>query len=104
MQKGYVEIELEPLAVALAVEKFHHFLYASHFFLETDQKPLEAILLKGIKHANTQIAKNFDQDIPQSFYCAIYTRIIKSASRLLVPIRWPKGHYQFTKTSCLPAY
>ena len=36
------------LAVAWAMEKFHHFLYASHFILETDQKPLEAILSKGL--------------------------------------------------------
>ena len=33
----YVAIELEALAVAWAMEKFHHFLYASHFTLETDQ-------------------------------------------------------------------
>ena len=43
-QKGYVAIEVESLAVAWAMEKFHHFLYASHIILETDQKPLEAIL------------------------------------------------------------
>ena len=32
-QKGYVAIELKSLAVAWAMEKFHHFLYASHFLL-----------------------------------------------------------------------
>ena len=37
-QCGYVAIEIESLAVAWAMEKFHHFLYASHFILETDQK------------------------------------------------------------------
>ena len=35
---GYVTIELEALAVTWAMEKFHHFLYATHFTLETDQK------------------------------------------------------------------
>ena len=45
-QKGYVVIELESLAVAWAMEKFHHFLYGTHFILETDQTLLEAILLK----------------------------------------------------------
>ena len=35
-QRGYVAIEIETLAVAWAMEKFHHFLYASHFILETD--------------------------------------------------------------------
>ena len=39
--KGYVAIELESLAVAWAMEKFHHFLYAGHFLLETNQKQLE---------------------------------------------------------------
>ena len=33
---GYVVMELEALAVAWAMEKFHHFLYTSHFTLETD--------------------------------------------------------------------
>ena len=35
-QKGYVAIELESLAVAWVMEKLHHFLYASHFILETE--------------------------------------------------------------------
>ena len=30
-QRGYVAIEIESLAVAWAMEKFHHFLHASHF-------------------------------------------------------------------------
>ena len=43
-QKGYVVIDIELLAVAWVMETFHHFLYASHFILETDQEPLKAIL------------------------------------------------------------
>ena len=43
-QQGYVAIKNESLAVAWVMEKFHHFLYSSHFILETDQKPMEAIL------------------------------------------------------------
>ena len=35
-QCGYVAIEIESLVVAWAMEKFHHFFYASHFILETD--------------------------------------------------------------------
>ena len=34
--KRYVAIKDELLAVAWAMEKFHQFLYASHFILETD--------------------------------------------------------------------
>ena len=48
MQRGYMAIEIESLAVAWAVEKFHHFLYGCHFILETDQKPLEAILSRSL--------------------------------------------------------
>ena len=47
-QQGYVAIEIESLAVAWAMEKFHHFFYTSHFVLETDQKPLEATLSKSL--------------------------------------------------------
>ena len=47
-QRGYIAIEIESLAVAWAVEKFHHFLYRCHFILDTDQKPLKAILSKSL--------------------------------------------------------
>ena len=50
-QRGYAVIEFESLAVAWTMEKFHHFLYASHVILETDQKPLEAILSKSLNQA-----------------------------------------------------
>ena len=50
-QKGYVAIELEALAVSWAMEKFHHFLYATKFVLETDQKPLETIFAKSLNGA-----------------------------------------------------
>ena len=35
-QWGYVAIELKLLAVAWVMDKFHYFLYASHFILETN--------------------------------------------------------------------
>ena len=37
------------------MEKFHHFLYASHFILETDQEPREAILSKSLNQATPRI-------------------------------------------------
>ena len=37
------------------MENFHHFLYASHFILESDQKPLEAILYKSVTQATPRI-------------------------------------------------
>ena len=54
-QRGYVVIELESLAVAWAIGKFHHFLYTSHFILETDQKLLEVILSKSINQATPRL-------------------------------------------------
>ena len=45
-EHGYVAI-----AIAWAMEKFHHFLYASHFTLETDQKQLETTLAKSLTEA-----------------------------------------------------
>ena len=33
------------------MEKIHYFLYASHFTLETDQKPLDTILVKSLTEA-----------------------------------------------------
>ena len=50
-------IELELLVVAWAMKKFHHFLYLSHFILETDQKPLEAILSKSINLATPRLQR-----------------------------------------------
>ena len=37
------------------MEKFYHFLYASHFILETDQKPLEATLSKSLNQATPRL-------------------------------------------------
>ena len=37
------------------METFHHFLCASHFILETDQKWLEAILSKGLNQATPRL-------------------------------------------------
>ena len=54
-QKGYVAMDIESLAVALTMEKFHNFLYASHFILETDQKLLEAILSKSLNQATPRL-------------------------------------------------
>ena len=52
---GYVAMELESLAVTWVREKIHHFLYASHFILEPDQKPLEAILSKSINQVTPRL-------------------------------------------------
>ena len=66
-QKGYVVIGLESLVVAWAMEKFHHFLYSTHFILEMDQKPLEAILSKSLNQATPQLQRILIQTFPYHF-------------------------------------
>ena len=66
-QCGYTAIEIESLAVAWAMEKFHHFLYASHFILETDQKPLEAILSKSLNQATPRLQRILIRTFPYTF-------------------------------------
>ena len=66
-QKGYVAIEQESLAVAWAMEKFHHFQYSTHFILETDQKLLEAILSKTLNQATPQLQRILIQTFPYNF-------------------------------------
>ena len=56
-QRGYVVIELESLAVAWAMEKFHHFLYANQFILETDWKLLETILSRSLNQATSHLQR-----------------------------------------------
>ena len=60
-------IEIESLAVAWAMKKFHHFLYASHFILETDRKPLEAILSKSLNQATPQVQRILIRTFPYMF-------------------------------------
>ena len=66
-QQGYVAIELESLAVAWAMEKFHHFLYGTHFILEIDQKLLVAILSKSLNQATPQLQRILIQTFPYRF-------------------------------------
>ena len=65
--RGYVAIELESLAVAWAMEKFHHFLYANHFIIETDQKPLETILSINLNQATPHLQRILIRTFPYNF-------------------------------------
>ena len=60
-------IEIESLAVALAMEKFHHFLYGSYFILKTDQKPLEAFLSKSLYQATLRLQRILIRTFPYCF-------------------------------------
>ena len=66
-QRGYIAIEIELPAVAWAMEKCHHFLYASHFILETEQKPLEAILSKSLNQATPRLQRILIRTFPYNF-------------------------------------
>ena len=66
-QKCYVAIEIESFAVVWAMEKFHHFLYASHFTLKTDQKSLEAIMSKSLNQANPRLQRILIRTFPYHF-------------------------------------
>ena len=66
-QRGYIAIEIESLAVAWAVEKFHHFLYGCHFVFETDQKLLEAILSRSLNQATPRLQCILIRTLPYSF-------------------------------------
>ena len=66
-QRGYVTIEIKSLAVVWVMETFHHFLYASHFILETDKKPLEAILSKSLNQATPMLQRILIRPFPYNF-------------------------------------
>ena len=66
-QKGYVAIEIESLAVAWAMEKFHHFLHSNEFVLETDQKQLEAIPSKSLNQATPRLQCILIRTFPYHF-------------------------------------
>ena len=63
-QQNYVAIELEALAVSWPVQKFHHYLHGTSFMLQTDQKPLQAILSKSLVEATPQMQKLLLPTIP----------------------------------------
>ena len=66
-QHGYVAIELESLAVAWVMEKFHHFLYGNHFLFETDHKPLETILSRSLNQATPRLQRIIIRTFPYNF-------------------------------------
>ena len=59
--------ELESLAIAWAMEKFHHFLYGNEFILETDQTPLEATPSKSLNQATPRLQRNLIRTFPYHF-------------------------------------
>ena len=92
-------IEIESLAVAWAMEKFHHFLYTSHLILETDQKPLEAISSKSLNQATPWlqriVIRTFPYHITVCYIPDITNQLANCLSRLggqKNTIKCPKLH------------
>ena len=101
-QHGYMAIEIESLAVAWAMEKFHHFLYASHFILETDQKPLEAILSKSLNQATPRLQRILIRTFPYTFTVRYIPGMTNQLARLLVSFGRPERCHQAAQATCEP--
>ena len=50
-EKWYAQIQKEILAVNFGLEKFHHYTYGRHVSVDTDHKPLVAIVTKPLSKA-----------------------------------------------------
>ena len=65
-QRGYAAIELESLAVAWAMEKFHHFFMVITSCLKLT-KALGDHPIKKLESSYTQIAKDTQQNLSLQF-------------------------------------
>ena len=109
VQKGYVAIEIESLAVAWGMEKFYHCMYASHFIVETDQKPLEAILSRSLNQATPRLQRILIRMYPYyitvCYIPGVTNQLGNCLSRLggqKDTIKLPKLHlYQITNQLCV---
>ena len=99
-QKGYVAIEIESLAVAWAMEKFHHFLYASHFILETHQKPLEAILSKSLNQATPRLQKILIRTFPYHFIVHYIKDVTNQVADCLSRLGGQKIQLNYLNSTC----
>ena len=86
------------------MEKSYHFLYASHFILETNQKPLEAIFSKSINQATPRLQRILIRTFPYHFTVCYIPGLTNQLADCLSPlggqkdtIKLPKLHlYQIT--------
>ncbi|CAB4013612.1 Transposon Ty3-I Gag-Pol, partial [Paramuricea clavata] len=56
-QRRYAQIEKELLAVVFACKRFHQYVYGKTITVESDHKPLEAILKKSLSQAPSRLQK-----------------------------------------------
>ena len=90
------------------MEKFHHFLYASHFIPEIDQKPTEVILSKSINQATPRLSRILIRTFPYHFTVQFIPGMTNQLANCLShlggqkdTIKLPKLHlYQITNQLC----
>ena len=56
-EQRYSNIEREMLAIVFGLERFHHYVYGRKVRVETDHKPLEAIVKKHLHNAPPRLAR-----------------------------------------------
>ena len=54
-EQNYAQIEKELLAIVFACEQFHQFVYGNDIVVQSDHKPLEAIMTKPLSRAPPRI-------------------------------------------------
>ena len=90
------------------MKKFHHFLYVSHFILETDQKPLEAILFKSLNQETPRLQRILIRTFPYHFTVCYIPGVTNQLANCLSrlggqedTIKLPKLHlYHTTNLLC----
>ena len=75
------------------MEKFHHFLYASHFILETDQKLLEAILSTRLNQATPSLQWILIRTFAYHFTVRYIPGVTNQFADCLSWDRWPKRYH-----------
>ena len=101
VQRGYVAIELEFLTVAWAMEKFHHFLHANHFILETDQKLLETILSRSLNQATPHLQRILIRTFPYNFTVKYLPGLKKQLADCLSQVGGLQDSTKLPKIKCL---
>ena len=56
-ESRYSNIEREMLGIVFGLERFHHYVYGRQVLVETDHKPLEAIVQKNLANAPPRLSR-----------------------------------------------
>ena len=98
---GVFTIELESLAVAWAMEKFHYFLYGNHFLLENCSEAFGDHTIKKLEPGYTQTTENTYKNISLKFHCVLPARFEEPTSRLFAKSRGITRLHQTAQAECI---